>query len=280
MYLTLEDADDAVCKIASSLSMDVADGETVEQGIDTTLARKLCAIGAGYEEWRDLEMRVGTPDAVPRPTSRETIARLTPVLRETGVWDHPLAVEAMIHPLDSVVVDPEAWLHQTLELIHEVQTDVSRLEAAEAVFEYVRLASDPAIDDLTLTGLISLRLGMEVDMEHLRWLATDLAEYEGETGRSGTRQWLARLSPCGDDDWTRMALCRRASRLESMIHDMEAAALADLLTVVARFVATAGGAVSSPHMLTRLAVLRPARNTWRHEWRDQINPDAGLPDED
>lgn len=280
MYNDLEEADAAVVQMAASLSREVRDGEPVVRGIHRELARRLCALGAGYADWRDLEMRVGTTDAAPSPTPEESMRALAPALDEAKVWDHPLAVEALLQPLRTVASDPAAWLRQTLDLVHVVQEDVTRLEAAEAVFDYIRLASDPAIGDVELTKRISLRIGMEIDDTHLRQLDQELGHWKGEGGRLETRESLSRYAPSGDDDWTRMALCGRASRIDPLVHDMETADLAEVLAVVAHFIRDAGGAVSSGHMLARLAILRPARNTWRDDWRDQIDPDRFPRDED
>jgi hypothetical protein len=279
VYKTLEEADAAVERIARLMTYETPDMQIVVMGVDAKDSRRLCAIGAGYADWHDLEMRVGTAEAAPTPTPEESMNLLAPILIEERISDHPLAVEAQLSPTQAVIADPAGWMRQTLDLAHVVQEDIGRLEAAESMFDYVRLSSDPAIGDMELTKLISLKLGMDMDVEQLRRIDGEMLSWKGEGGRRQTMKELSRHQPRGDDDSTRMALCGRASRIDDLVENMGAAELAGVLATVARFVSAAGGAVSASHMLVRLAVLRPPRGTWRDAFRDMIDPDSMTDDD-
>lgn len=269
MFTTLEDADEAAARIAKALSMSVEIGEQLSRGISLDHARQLCAIGAGYSDWRDLELRIGTADAPQTPESAITISNLAVAAEKIGIWDHALLIEAQLHNDRHIASDPAHWVDQTLELSHLFHDDISRLEAAESIFDYIRLASDPDIDDVDISSRISLAIGMEIDRDHLRKLQNTLSDKEE---RKAFREILDQIPPRGEDDQARMALCARAGRIDNIVASMGAQELARILTVAARHIARAGGGVSANHTLVRQACLRPPRGNWRDRWQDQIEP--------
>lgn len=269
MFLSIYEARNAADRIAAALTIPLDTGETTPKGIPLDIAKYLGAVAVGYADWLDLERRVSTPRTLPAPSPETILANLADDAVALKVWDHPIAIEALLYSDAHIADRPAEWIDETLRLSHLAHEDITRLEAAEAVFDYIRLKSDPEIADMELTIKLALSLRMEIDREHLQLIehaTSNTAE------RLAIKDTLDLLVPSGWDGRARLALAARASRIAKHVESMDIRQLTEILVPSLKHIAKAGGGVSAGHILLRLIGLRPPRGNWRDPFEDQLPP--------